>query len=151
MALAVLVLATGCSAAGAMHGDSADAEEAIATYEAALAPLKKRSDVLEQKFAEVQGEGYSGPGQVRDVLVEIIPQYADLLEATQAIEVEGADLEKAHELLVASLERQQEGLELALRGMKEDDPTLVRRAGKALQEAQALVERHRDLLADARG
>ncbi len=51
---------------------------------------------------------------------------------------------------MASLEKQQEGLELALRGMHEGDPAMVRRAASPLKRAQALVEKHRRLLADAR-
>ena len=147
--VAALLLFSGCSAAGAMGWGDSD-EDPVAAYEAALAPLKKRSDVLEQKFAEVQGQGYTGPEQVRSVLEEIIPEYAELLDETRDIEVASPDLQDAQEALVASLEKQQEGLELALRGMREGDPALVRQGGVALERAQALVDKHRRLLAAAR-
>lgn len=124
--------------------------DSVAGYDAALDPLKKRSDVLEEKFAAVQGDGYTGPERVRDVLTEIIPEYAELLEETRAIEIDQPALEKAHEVLVDSLERQQEGLELALRGMEQDDTVLVAEGGQALQEAERLVKQHRRLLARAR-
>jgi hypothetical protein len=143
--LVALLLVAGCSAA-----DASNSADAVATYEAALAPLKKRSDVLEKRFAAVQGTGYTGPEQVRDVLAEIIPEYAELLRQTRAIEVEGPALEKAHETLIASLVLQQQGLELALRGMDEGDSAMVARAGRALEQAQRLVEKHRRLLAAAR-
>ncbi len=143
--LAALTLAVGCSTA-----DAKDTQDAVASYESALAPLKKRSDVLEERFAAAQGEDYTGPEQVREVLVEIIPEYAELLEETRDIEVEGRALEEAHEALIQSLELQQSGLEMALRGMEEGDAAEVARAGRALEKAQALVEEHRALLADAR-
>jgi len=143
------VLVAGCFPAGADGGDGR-AVDTTAAYEAALEPLKKRSDVLEERFAEVQEEGYRGPGQVRRVLAEIIPEYAELLDETRALEVEGTDLEKAHELLLASLERQQEGLELALQGLEEGDTVLVAEGGQALKQAQTLVRKHRRLLARAR-
>lgn len=140
-----MLLLTGCSAADA----KADAD-AVAKYEAALAPLKKRSDVLEKEFAAVQGPHYRGPRQMRRVLAEIIPRYAELLEQTKAIEVDGPELQKAQAALVASLERQQDGLELALRGIDAGDRAMLARAGRDLERAQALVERHRRLLAEAR-
>lgn len=149
VAVAGLLLVTGCSAAGALGWDDTDGDP-VAAYEDALAPLKERSDVLEEKFAAVQGPGYTGPERVREVLQEIIPEYAELLEATEQIEVDSPELEKAHEALVASLEKQQEGLELALRGMQTGDSEQVRRARVALTRAQALVEKHRTLLAAAR-
>lgn len=145
------MLVAGCLPADADAGDGVDATvDSPAAYEAALEPLKERSDVLEERFAAVQGEGYRGPGQVLRVLTEIIPEYAELLDETRAIEVEGTDLEKAHDLLLASLERQQEGLELALQGLEEGDTVLVAEGGHALKQAQALVRKHRRLLARAR-
>ena len=99
----------------------------------------------------MQGEGYTGPEQVREVLVEIIPEYAELLEETRDIEPRDDELAEAHEVLIASLERQQEGLELALRGMEADDSAALGDAALALEEAQKLVEEHRSLLAEARG
>jgi predicted nuclease with TOPRIM domain len=146
--LAALVLVVGCSAAGAADRD--DPVDTVARYDEALAPLKERSDVLEKRFAEVQGEGYTGPDQIRDVLSDIIPEYAVLLEKTREIEVEGAALEEAHRVLLESLERQQEGLELALEALDSDDSMRMVRAGRALEEAQRLVEEHRRLLARAR-
>jgi hypothetical protein len=143
--LVAALLLTGCSAA-----DAKGAADTVAKYESALAPLKKRSDVLEKKFASVQGAHYRGPRQMRRVLAAIIPQYAELLDETKAIDVEGPDLEKAQAALVASLERQQRGLELALRGIDHDDRTMLSRAGRELERAQDLVVRHRRLLADAR-
>jgi len=143
------VLVAGCFPADADGGDER-AVDTTAAYEAALEPLKERSDVLEERFAAVQEEGYRGPGQVRRVLAEIIPEYAELLDETRTLEVEGADLEKAHELLLASLERQQEGLELALQGLEEGDTVLVAEGGQALKQAQTLVRKHRRLLARAR-
>lgn len=137
-AAALVLLLAGCSAADARGG-----ADAVAQYEAALAPLKKRSDRLEEKFASVQGTHYRGPAQLRRVLAQIVPQYARLLERTRAIEVHGARLEQAHRLLVASLERQLDGLE-------RDDQALLQRAGRDLEKAQALVERHRRVLAEAR-
>jgi hypothetical protein len=107
--------------------------------------------VLEDRFAEVQAEGYSGPLTVRDVLAEIIPEFATLLKETRAIEVEGPELEEAHDVLLASLERQQDGLELALSALDEGDAAPMAEAGTALEEAQRLLEEHRDLLARARG
>jgi hypothetical protein len=149
-----LGLVAGCSAADADasgKGEEATTVDSVAAYDEVLEPLKKRSDVLEDRFAEVQGEGYSGPLTVRDVLTEIIPEFATLLEETRAIEVEGGELEEAHDVLIASLERQQEGLELALRALDEDDSALMAEAGAELREAQDLLEEHRDLLARARG
>ena len=143
--LVAALLLTGCSAA-----DAKGSADTVAKYESALAPLKKRSDVLEKKFASVQGAHYRGPRQMRRVLATIIPQYAELLDETRAIDVEGAELEKAQAALVASLERQQSGLELALRGIDHDDRAMLSRAGRQLERAQALVVRHRRLLAEAR-
>ena len=143
-----LVLVGGCSA-GAEARDRM-VVDTVASYQEALDPLKERSDILEEQFAAVQGDGYSGPEQVRDVLAEIIPEYAELLDQTKAIEVEGAALESAHDVLVASLERQQEGLELALRGLEQDDTVLVAEGGQALKQAESLVKKHRLLLARAR-
>ena len=148
-----MVLVAGCLPADADGGEGGAVDSTIdspAAYEAALEPLQERSDVLEERFGAVQGEGYRGPGQVRRVLAEIIPEYAVLLDETRAIEVEGTDLEKAHDLLLASLERQQEGLELALQGLEEGDTVLVAEGGQALKQAQALVRKHRRLLARAR-
>jgi hypothetical protein len=144
------VLVAGCSTADAEPGDR-QVVETLASYQAALNPLKERSDLLEERFAAVQGDGYTGPEQVREVLAEIIPEYAELLDETKAIEVEGVELEKAHDALLASLERQQEGLELALRGMERDDAVLVAAGGRSLERAQALVKKHRRLLVQARG
>jgi hypothetical protein len=143
--VAALLLLVGCSAA-----DAKGKVDAVAKYDAALAPLKKRSDVLEAQFARVQGRHYRGPQQMRRVLAEIIPKYAELLEETRAIEVEGDRLRKAHAMLIASLERQQDGLELALRGIDDDDRTELARAARNLERAQKLVERHRRLLAQVR-
>jgi hypothetical protein len=143
--LAALILLVGCSAA-----DAKGKPDAVARYEAALAPLKKRSDVLERKFAHVQGAHYRGPAPMRRVLAEIIPEYAELLQETKGIEVEGEELKKAHAVLITSLERQQDGLELALRGIEANDRSMLARAGRDLERAQALVERHRRLLAEAR-
>jgi len=140
----------GCSATGASGADGTGADS-VETYASRLAPLKERSDVLEERFASVQGEGYTGPEKVREVLVEIIPEYAELLEETRDIEPRGDELAEAHEVLIASLERQQEGLELALRGMEADDSAALSDAALALEEAQELVEEHRSLLAEARG
>lgn len=152
LAALVLGLVTGCSVADASgkRGDNATVDS-VSAYDAALAPLKKRSDVLERRFAEVQSEEYTGPDTVRDVLAEIVPEYAALLEDTRAIEVEGAELEEAHDVLLASLERQQEGLELALQALDEEDSDLIVEAGLALEEAQGLVDEHRTLLARLRG
>jgi hypothetical protein len=148
----VLGLATGCSFADASgKGNGVTTVDSVAAYDEALEPLKKRSDVLEDRFAEVQAKGYSGPLTVRDVLEEIIPEFAALLEETRAIEVEGAELEQAHDVLLESLEAQQEGLELALRALDEDDSGLMAEAGAGLREAQRLLEEHRDQLARARG
>ncbi|HSE10656.1 MAG TPA: hypothetical protein VLB29_18475 [Nocardioidaceae bacterium] len=119
-------------------------------YDAALDPLKKRSDVLEDQFAAVQGDGYTGPDQVRDVLAEILPEFAALLEETRAIAVEDPALERAHAVLVASLERQQEGLERALKGLEEGDMVMVAEGGRALQDAERLLKQHRRLLSRAR-
>jgi len=149
-ALATLTLVVGCSATGASGADGTGADS-VETYASRLAPLKERSDVLEERFASVQGEGYTGPEKVREVLVEIIPEYAELLEETRDIEPRGDELAEAHEVLIASLERQQEGLELALRGMEADDSAALSDAALALEEAQELVEEHRSLLAEARG
>jgi len=140
----------GCSSAGASGGEDAEADP-VETYQSTLAPLKERSDVLEERYASVQGEGYTGPEQVREVLVEIIPEYAELLEQTRDIEPPGDELAEAHAVLLASLERQQDGLELALRGMEEDDSGALSDAALALEEAQELVEEHRSLVAEARG
>jgi hypothetical protein len=145
-----MALVAGCSAADAEAGDR-QVVGTVAGYQAALDPLKERSDVLEERFAAVQGDRYTGPGQVRKVLAAIIPEYAELLDETRAIEVEGVELEKAHDALLASLERQQEGLELALRGMERDDAVLVAEGGRSLERAQALVKKHRRLLVQARG
>jgi uncharacterized membrane protein len=84
------------------------------------------------------------------VLAEIIPQYAGLLEQTRAIEVEHPALVETHEILLASLERQQEGLEMALRALDTGDDVLMAEAGLALKEAQGLVQEHRVLLRRAR-
>jgi hypothetical protein len=151
LAALALGLVAGCSTADASgKGDDATAVDTVAAYDEALEPLRRRSDVLEDRFAEVQAEGYSGPLTVRGVLAEIIPEFATLLEETRGIEPEGVALEKAHGTLLESLERQQEGLELALRALDEDDPALMAEAGAVLQDAQSLVEEHRDLLARAR-
>jgi hypothetical protein len=150
LAALALVLVAGCSAADASgEGKDTSPVDSAAAYDEALEPLRKRSDVLEDRFAEVQAEGYSGPLTVRGVLAEIIPEFATLLEDTRAIEVEGAALERAHDVLLESLEAQQEGLELALRALDEDDSALMAEAGTALQEAQRLLEEHRDLLTRA--
>ncbi len=139
---AALALSAGCSAA------DATATDPVASYKEALAPLKQRSDVLEDEFAGAQAKGYDGPGALHDVLVEIIPEYAELLEETRAIEVDD-DLGDAQSALVASLEAQQRGLELALSGLEDDDAAKMRKAGNLLQKAQRLVDEHRRLLAKA--
>jgi hypothetical protein len=151
------MLLVGCSVAdasgrarGPSEGGPTSAAEAVAAYNAALDPLRRRSDVLEQRFAEVQAANYDGPDTVRDVLAEIIPQYAGLLEQTRAIEVEHPALVETHEILLASLERQQEGLEMALRALDTGDDVLMAEAGLALKEAQGLVQEHRVLLRRAR-
>lgn len=151
LAALALGLVAGCSAADASgKGDKAATVRSVTAYDEALEPLKKRSDVLEDRFAEVQAEGYSGPLTVREALAEIIPEFATLLEETRAIEVEGPELEEAHDVLLASLERQQDGLELAVSALDEDNAALMAEAGTALEEAQRLLEEHRDLLARAR-
>ena len=143
--LVSLLFLMGCSAADARSSD-----DPVATYEAALAPLKKRSDVLEKQFAAVQGKGYRGPQQVIDVLAEIIPKYAELLDETRAIKPETPELVKAHKVLIQSLLLQQQGLTLALQGMRQGDSAKVARAGRALEQAQSLVDEHRRLVAAAR-
>lgn len=125
--------------------------ESVKEYDATLDPLRKRSDRLERRFAHVQGKGYSGPGRVREVLEEIVPEYAELIEEASTIDVRGQALGKAHDKLLASLEEQQRGLELALEGLVEDDTMLVARAGAKLDHAQQLLVAHRRLLASARG
>jgi hypothetical protein len=144
-----MALVAGCFPADA-DDRANDPIDSPAAYDAALEPLKERSDVLEDRFAAVQGEGYRGPRQVRRVLSEIIPEYAALLDETRAIEVEGVDLEKAHDLLLASLMQQQDGLQLALRGLEQGDTVLVAEGGQTLKQAQALVRKHRRVLARAR-
>jgi hypothetical protein len=152
LAALVLGLVTGCTTADATgEGEGVAVGDSVAAYDEALGPLKQRSDVLEDRFAEVQASDYTGPLTVRDVLAEIIPEFATLLEETRAIAVEGEALTEAHDVLLASLERQQEGLELALRALDENEPSLMAEAGEALEEAQDLVEEHRELLARARG
>lgn len=141
---AALLLVTGCSAA-----DATARGDAVARYEAALAPLKKRSDVLERQFAHVQGKYYRGPAPLRRVLHEIIPQYAELLGQAKRIEVQGPELKKAQALLIASLDRQQDGLVLALHGLEQDNEAKLARAGRVLEQAEALVVRHRRVLAEA--
>lgn len=151
------MLLVGCSISDAAGRTRSPAEggrtstgDAVAAYDAALDPLRKRSDVLEERFAEVQAANYDGPDTVRDVLAEIIPEFAGLLEETRAIEVDDPVLVEAHRTLLASLERQQEGLEMALRALETGDDTLMAEAGLALKEAQGLVQEHRILLRRAR-
>lgn len=122
----------------------------VAEYEAALEPLRKRSDVLERRFARAQGKDYTGPDRLREVLEDIVPEYAALLEEVRAVEVRHRPLARAHDVLLESLERQQEGLETARQGLAEDDSLLVARAGKRLVQAQDLLHTHRRLLAEAR-
>ena len=122
----------------------------VEEYDAALEPLRERSDVLERRFALAQGKDYTGPERLREVLEEVVPEYAALLEEARAIEVRHRPLARAHDALLDSLERQQEGLEAALQGLAEDDSLLMARAGKRLVQAQELLRTHRSLLADAR-
>src|SRR5512144_1322290 len=109
-------LTSGCSLAGAAAGATATADhhQAVAAYDDALKPLKARSDVLEERFAAVQRTDRGDPEQLREVLRKIIPAYAELLEEARRIRVEDAAVKVAHEALLASLEEQQKGLELAL-------------------------------------
>ncbi|HEX6246931.1 MAG TPA: hypothetical protein VFZ64_03595 [Nocardioidaceae bacterium] len=121
----------------------------VEAYDAALDPLRKRSDVLEKRFARVQRPGRAGPDRVRDVLEEIVVEYADLLEESRAIEVEGGRLRRAHVALLASLEAQQEGLELALQGVETGDAALLAEAAALMSRAQEQLDEHRRLLARA--
>lgn len=132
------------SAAAAVEVDS------VRKYDATLDPLRRQSDLLEKRFAHVQGKGYTGPAKVRDVLEEIVPEYAELVDEAQGIEVRGKALARAHRKLLASLAEQQRGLELALEGLVDDDTLLVARAGARLDHAQRLLVQHRRLLAAAR-
>jgi hypothetical protein len=163
LAVAVAVIALGSVVGGVAtmlqhDGEPESAAAALAAvevdsvkeYDETLDPLRKRSDRLEERFAFVQGKGYSGQGKVRDVLEEIVPEYAELIARAGSIEVRGKALGKAHERLLASLEEQQRGLELALKGLVEDDTLLVARAGAKLDHAQELLEEHRRLLESAR-
>lgn len=146
--LAGLLLVGGCStadAAGGSHG------KAVTAYDEALQPLKERSDVLEQRFAAVQRHDDRDPERLRGVLEEIIPAYAELLEETRGIEVDDTEVKAAHESLLASLEEQQKGLELALRALDEGDSALMAKAGSSLVRARELLLEHRRLLRRARG
>ena len=146
--LAGLLLVGGCStadAAGGGHG------KAVTAYDEALRPLKERSDVLEQRFAAVQRHDNHDPEQLRRVLEEIIPAYAELLEEARGIGVDDAEVKAAHESLLASLEEQQKGLELALRALDEGDSALMEKAGSSLEKARELLLEHRRLLRRARG
>ena len=154
--LALLVgslLLGGCSTAGAAAGvtTAADHRKAVAAYDAALKPLKERSDVLEERFAAVQRTDNDDPEQLREVLEEIIPAYAKLLQETRRIQVDDAAVKVAHESLLASLEEQQKGLELALRALDEGDSDLMTKAGTSLERARRLLLEHRRLLSRARG
>lgn len=122
----------------------------VEEYDAALEPLRRRSDVLERRFEDVQGPDRIDPQEVRRVLEEIVPEYATLLDRVRAIEIRHRPLAEAHQALLDSLERQQAGLENALQGLAEDDATLVARAGRQLVQADHLLREHRRLLADAR-
>lgn len=123
----------------------------VAEYDAALEPLRQRSDVLERRFARAQRADGAGSDRLREVLAEIVPEYAALLERARAIDVRHRPLARAHDALLDSLERQQEGLETALDGLTEDDAVLLARAGEHLVRAQELQRTHRRLLAEARG
>jgi chaperonin cofactor prefoldin len=146
-------LTSGCSSAGAAAGATATADhhQAVAAYDDALKPLKARSDVLEERFAAVQRTDRGDPEQLREVLGEIIPAYAELLDEARHIKVEDASVKVAHEALLASLEEQQKGLELALRALEENDSGLMTKAGTSLGRARALLLKHRRLLSRARG
>lgn len=124
--------------------------DTVAEYDAALEPLRRRSDVLERRFARAQSGGPAGPERVHDVLEETVRAYAGLLDEARAIEVRHRPLVRAHRALLDSLERQQEGLETALRGLAEDDAVLMARAGRKMVRAQELQALHRRLLARAR-
>ena len=147
--LAALVLLGGCSMAGAASGVSH--ADAVKDYDAALEPLKVRSDVLEERFAEIQQDEHADPQKVRQVLEEIIPAYAELLDKARLIEVDDEEVKAAHQELIASLEAQQKGLELALRSLKDGDSDLMSEAGSDLEEARQLLLKHRRLLSRARG
>lgn len=133
------------AAASAVEVDS------VEEYDATLDPLRRQSDLLEKRFAHVQGTGYTGQGKVLVVLEEILPEYSELVDEAQGIEVSGKALNRAHQRLLASLEEQQRGLQLALEGLVEEDSVLVARAGAKLDRAQDLLAQHRRLLAAARG
>lgn len=136
---------------GGQRAAAAGAEvDSVKEYDATLDPLRKESDVLEKRFAHVQGRGYAGQARVRAVLEEIVPEYADLVDEAEAIEVRGKALGRAHRKLLASLAEQQRGLELALEGLVNDDTLLVAKAGARLDHAQQLLVQHRRLLAAAR-
>ncbi|MGH3370764.1 MAG: hypothetical protein ACRDPR_12275 [Nocardioidaceae bacterium] len=147
--LTVALAPVGACTAGDAAGRAGDREaDPVAAYETALAPLKRRSDVLEKRFATAQADG-ADPARIREVLEQVTTAYAGLLERTRAIEVDDPAVETAHESLLAGLEHQQRGLELALRAVETDDTALMEQAGAALAEAQRLMDEHRRLLARA--
>lgn len=146
--LAGLLLVGGCSVAGAAPPSH---QEAVAAYDAALKPLKHRSDILEERYAALRQAGHAGPAQVRQVLGELVPAYAALLAKARAIEVHDSGVKAAHEALLASLDAQQRGLRLALRALEQGDATMMARARASLERAERLLLEHRRLLKQARG
>ena len=144
--LAPTILLAGCATAA--DADAGSRADGVSAYDAALEPLRERSDVLERRFATVQQHSPDA-AELAAALDDIVPAYADLLAKARAIEP-APEVRAAHAALIDSLESQQEGLELAQQAVEDGDPALMARAGRALNEAQALLDKHRHLLAEAR-
>ena len=132
MLVMVVALAAGCS--------SKDADEFVDYINETCSDLDKDSQEVSDMYTEVSRS--SSADEQLALLEEIIPKSEALIAKAKAVEIEGEDLQRIHQVYVDHLEFRHKAYENAYKGIEESNNEYISEANLAISDADLKYEEY---------
>ncbi|WP_243061113.1 hypothetical protein [Nocardioides sp. SR21] len=125
--------------ADAVSNDDEKAQEALDDYRDEMTPLGEREEELLERYASVQGANYTTDRAMYRVVSTDLPEWVQLSDDFQQIEVEDDELADIHDVYIEATAARIRGFTLLLSGLENFDRRAIADANDAIGEGNQLV------------
>jgi hypothetical protein len=100
-----------------------------------LISLFPDEDMVNERYRGVSGDNYSGDEELLKVLEDITPDYKNLIDKLEAIQIKTSEVKALHELYLIASNQQYTGFVKLAEGIKQEDDQLVVEANAMIDES----------------